>query len=142
MKSYFQRKCRESRDNVFVFSFKEKVTGNKFRENSRIKMSREFKVANCWKGRKICRKMYLIEQKSCKLLQQIEKKKMRTNVGDGKRKLGVLLHFIGKNKRKKCFSKKLKVIRRLNVAINEITNCRRKKNFNFHEISFLRVFFL
>ena len=141
MKSYFQRKCRESRDNVFA-TFKEKVTGNKFRENSRIKMSREFKVANCWKGRKICRKMYLIEQKSCKLLQQIEKKKMRTNVGDGKRKLGVLLHFIVKNKRKKCFSKKLKVIRRLNVAINEITNCPRKKNFNFHEISFLRFFFL
>ena len=141
MKSYFQRKCRESRDNVFV-TFKEKVTRNKLRENSRIKMSREFIVANCWKGRKICRKMYLIEQKSCKLLQQIEKKKMRTNVGDGKRKLGVLLHFIGKNKRKKCFSKKLKVIRRLNVAINEITNCPRKKNFNFHEISFLRFFFL
>ena len=38
-------------------------------------MSREFKVANCWKGRKICRKMYLIEQNSCNLLPQIEKKK-------------------------------------------------------------------
>ena len=74
-------------------------------------MSREFKVENCWKGRKICRKMYLIEQKSCNLLTQIgkEKKKLRTNVGEWKCKIGALLHFIGKNMRKKCFSKKLKV---------------------------------
>ena len=37
-------------------------------------MSREFKVANCWKERKIRLKMYLIEQNSCNLLPQIEKK--------------------------------------------------------------------
>ena len=34
---------------------------------------------------------------------------MRANVEKGKCKIGALLHFIGKNKRKKCFSKKLKV---------------------------------
>ena len=50
MKSYFQRKYRESRENVFA-TFKEKVTGIKFHENLRIKMSREFKVANCWKNK-------------------------------------------------------------------------------------------
>ena len=53
--------------------------------------------------------MYLIEQKSCNLLLQIEKKK-RTDLGDGKYKIGALLHFTGKNKRKKkCFLEKLKV---------------------------------
>ena len=54
--------------------------------------------------------MHLIEQKSCSLLSQIEKqKKKKANVGDGKCKIGALLLFIGKNKRRKCFSKKLKV---------------------------------
>ena len=76
MKSYFQRKCHENRENVFA-SFKGKVTGIKFHESSRIKMSREFKVENCWKGRKICRKMYLTEQKSCNLLTQIGEKKKK-----------------------------------------------------------------
>ena len=54
--------------------------------------------------------MHLIEQKSCSLLSQIEKlkKKKEANVGDGKCKIGALLLFIGKNKRRKCFSKKLK----------------------------------
>ena len=37
MKSYFQRKCRDSRDNVFA-TFREKVIGIKFDENSKIKM--------------------------------------------------------------------------------------------------------
>ena len=37
-------------------------------------MSREFKVANCWKGRKFRLKRYLIEQKSCNLLPQMKKK--------------------------------------------------------------------
>ena len=37
-------------------------------------MSREFKVANCWKARKLRLKMYLIEQKVCSLLTQIKKK--------------------------------------------------------------------
>ena len=37
-------------------------------------MSREFKVANCWKGRKFRFKMYLTEQKSRSLLTQIKKK--------------------------------------------------------------------
>ena len=45
----------------------------KFHENSKIKISREFKVANCWKGRKLLLEMYLTEQKSCNLLPQIEK---------------------------------------------------------------------
>ena len=40
-------------------------------------MSREFKVANCWKERKIRLKMYLTEQNSCNLLPQIEKNKKK-----------------------------------------------------------------
>ena len=40
-------------------------------------MSREFKVANCWKGRKLLLKMYLTEQKSCNLLPKIEKIKTK-----------------------------------------------------------------
>ena len=75
-----------------------KIRGSKCRGN--------LKSQTVEKEEKSVEKMYLIEQKSCKLLPQIEKKKMRTNVGDGKRKLGVLLHFIGKTKRKICFSKK------------------------------------
>ena len=86
MKSYFQRKCGESRENVFA-TFKEKVTEIKFHKNSTIKMSGEFKG----KGRKICPKMYLIQQKSCNLLPEM-KKKMRRNVGDGKGKIGVTLY--------------------------------------------------
>ena len=42
-------------------------------------MSREFKVANYWKGRKLLLKMYLNEQKSCNLLPKIEKKKINKN---------------------------------------------------------------
>ena len=37
-------------------------------------MSREFKVANFWKARKLRLKMNLTEQKSCSLLTQIKKK--------------------------------------------------------------------
>ena len=40
-------------------------------------MSREFKVANCWKGRTLLLKLYLTEQKSCNLLPKIEKKKKK-----------------------------------------------------------------
>ena len=50
-------------------------------------MSREFKLANCWKGRKLRLKMYKNLQNSAK------------------NKIGPLSHFIGKNKRKKDFSK-------------------------------------
>ena len=50
--------------------------------------------------------MYLIEQKSCNLLPQEKKKKCKQiNKGDGKCKLRPLSHFLGKNKRKKSFSK-------------------------------------
>ena len=68
-------------------------------------MPREFKVANCWEGRRIRLKMYLIEQKFAIYYHKSNKKKMQTNAGDGKCKLWLLLHFIGKNKRKKSFSK-------------------------------------
>ena len=51
--------------------------------------------------------MCLIEQKSCNLLLQIGKKK-RTDLGDGKYKIGALLHFTGKNKRKKMLFGKVK----------------------------------
>ena len=40
-------------------------------------MSREFKVANCRKGRKLLHKMYLTEQKSSNLLPKIEKKQTK-----------------------------------------------------------------
>ena len=51
------------------------------------------------------------------------RKKMKTNIGDGKSKIGSLSHFKGKNKKKK-FNKKS---RELNVVISQKTNCRRKK---------------
>ena len=51
--------------------------------------------------------MCLIEQKSCNLLLQIGKKK-RTDLEDGKYKIGALLHFTGKNKRKKMLFGKVK----------------------------------
>ena len=38
-------------------TFRENAAGIKFHENLRIKISLEFKVANCWKGRKICLKL-------------------------------------------------------------------------------------
>ena len=44
------RKCRESRENFFS-GFLRKKRG-KCCENSKIKMSREFKVANCWNWEK------------------------------------------------------------------------------------------
>ena len=49
--------------------------------------------------------MYLTEQKALKFITANRKKKK----GDGKCKIGALLHFTGKNNRSKCFSKKLKV---------------------------------
>ena len=55
-------------------TFKQKVAGIKCNENLKIKMSTEFKVANCWKEReKNYLKMHLIEQKSCHLLTQLRK---------------------------------------------------------------------
>ena len=50
-------------------------------------MPREFKVANCWEGRRIRPKMYLIEQKFAIYYHKSNKKKMQTNAGDGKCKL-------------------------------------------------------
>ena len=143
MKSYFQRKCRESRENVFP-TFKEKVTGIKFHKNSRIKMSREFKVANSWKGRKICREMYLIEQTSCNFCRKSKKEKKKKNENKCERWKVALLHCIGKNKRRKCFSKKL---RKLNFAISEEEEKVAKDKIsiatiNSRNIFFVRVFFL
>ena len=125
MKSYLQRKCRENRENLFA-CFKEKVTEIKFHENSRIKIPREFKAADFWKGRKICLKMFLIEQKTCNLLPQIEKtrKEKEKSVGDRKCKIGALLHFIGKDRRKKWFSKKLKVT---GIKCRDKSDCHRTK---------------
>ena len=50
MNKYFRG--RESREDLFA-SFKQKVVGSKCQENLKSKISREFKVASCWKGRKI-----------------------------------------------------------------------------------------
>ena len=44
-------KCRYNRK-IFFATFKQKVTVIKCQENSKIKMSREFKVTNCWNGKK------------------------------------------------------------------------------------------
>ena len=70
--------------------------------------------------------MYLIEQKSCNLLPEIEKieKKKRKNVGDGNCKIGALLHFIKKIREKKRFSKKLKVT---GIKCRDKSDCHRKK---------------
>ena len=43
-----------------------KATGIKFHKNSRIKMSLEIKVTNCWKGRKIL-------PKKCNFVQKLYK---------------------------------------------------------------------
>ena len=54
---------------------------NKILRKLKIKMSREFKVGNCWKGRKFHLKMYVTEQKPCNLLPQIKiKTKQNKNV--------------------------------------------------------------
>ena len=53
--------------NVFS-NFKQKVP--KRCKNSRIKLPREFKVANCGKTEKIRLIIHLIEQKSCNLLSE------------------------------------------------------------------------
>lgn len=53
-------------------TFKLKVTGIKCGESLKVNMSQEFEVVNCWKGRKICLKKYLMEQKFCSLLSQLE----------------------------------------------------------------------
>ena len=74
MKNHFQMKKMSRKSWKFFATFKEKAIPIKFHENSRIKMSRDFKVANCWERRKIRLKMYLIQQKSCNLLPQIRKK--------------------------------------------------------------------
>ena len=54
--------------------FYEKIAGIKCHKNSKIKMSRKFKIANYWKGRKTHLKMHLTEQKSSNLLPQQQKK--------------------------------------------------------------------
>ena len=41
------RKCRKSHE-IFFEAFEEKVAGIKCQENSKIKMSREFKIPNWW----------------------------------------------------------------------------------------------
>ena len=101
-------------------------------------MSREFKVANSWKGRKICREMYLIEQTSCNLLPQIEKRQKK-NENKCERWKVALLHCIGKNKRKKCFSKKL---RKLNFAISEEEENVAKDKISIGTINSRNIFFV
>ena len=56
-----QKKYRESPENFYA-DFKQKVAGIKCHENSKIQMSGEFKITNCWKERKIGLKMQLVEQ--------------------------------------------------------------------------------
>ena len=72
-------------------------------------MSRRFKVSDCWKERKICRKMYLIEQKSCNSLPQIDKKRSEQMWEMESAKQGHCYTLQEKIREKKCFSKKLKV---------------------------------
>ena len=73
-------------------------------------MSGGFQVANCWKGGKIPRNMHLNDQKSCNLLQQLEKiPRMEKKVENGKCGKVLLPHFIVKDERKKNhFLKKVK----------------------------------
>ena len=114
-------------------------------------MSREFKVANCWKARKLRLKMYLTEQKSCSLLTQIKKnkqKKQSKNVNKCARwkvqKQGRCRTLQEKIREKKVFQQ-VKSQNHQNVAISQKTNFRRKKksrktqdfNCNFVPANFL-----
>lgn len=59
--------------------------GIKFRENSKMKISLEFKVANYYGGGKIRLKLYLIKHKSYILLLQLQKNIQNVSiVGDEK----------------------------------------------------------
>ena len=93
--------------------FYENIAGIKCHKNSKIKMSRKFKIANYWKGRKTDPKMHLTEQKSFNLLPQQQKNIQNVSkVGDEGCKKRLLSHFkwrhylTVKNKRKKQFFKK------------------------------------
>ena len=93
--------------------FYEKIAGIKCHKNSKIKMSRKFKIANYWKGRKTHLKMHLTEQKSCNLLLQHRNNIQNVSkVRDEECKKRLLSHFkwrqhfTVKNKRKKQFFKK------------------------------------
>ena len=56
---------------LFFATFKQKVAGIKCHENSKINMSRKFKVMNWWNGKKTRFKIHLFEQKPCYLLPQL-----------------------------------------------------------------------
>ena len=70
-------------------------------------MPREFKIANCWKGRKLLLKMYLTEK--CLAIFYQTLKKCKQMCKDEKCKIGPLSHFIEKTERKKVFQKVKKV---------------------------------
>ena len=70
-------------------------------------MPREFKIGNCWKGRKLLLKMYLTEK--CLAIFYQTLKKCKQMCKDEKCKIGPLSHFIEKTERKKVFQKVKKV---------------------------------
>ena len=101
-------------------------------------MSRELKVANRQKGRKLRLKIYLTGQKSCNLLPQIEKqqqqqqqknKKKNKNVnicGRWKVQNRAVVAFYREKKEKKKFFKKLNVeeIKCRNTSTSsQVSNC-------------------
>lgn len=57
----------------FFGTLKQKVAQINCYENVKIKLSREFKLASCWKGRKTRLEMHLMEQNSSNVLEELKK---------------------------------------------------------------------
>ena len=99
--------------NFFFVTIKQKVEGIKCWKIMKIKISLESEIANCLKEGKIHLKIHLIEEKSCNFLQQLRNKAV-----DGECKIRPISNFklrkilpLGiRNKKKKVFLKKLKII--------------------------------